>query len=65
MEERHQQACQLYVDERYEKARVRHVLRDAVSSRLQTYFITLTAGSPENADALLRRVELQARALNE
>jgi hypothetical protein len=41
MDERHQQARQLYMGHRHEKAHDRQMLRDAVSCRLQAYFITL------------------------
>jgi hypothetical protein len=60
MDERHQQARQLYMGRRHEKAHDRQMLRDAVSCRLQAYFITLRATFPEDANALLQRVELQA-----
>jgi hypothetical protein len=59
MDERHQQARQLYMDRRHEKAHDRQILRDAVSCRLQTYFVTLRATFPSDANALLQRVELQ------
>jgi len=60
MDERHQQARQLYLDGRRERARDRQELRNGVSCRLQDYFITLRAAFPEDADAILQRVELQA-----
>jgi hypothetical protein len=61
MDERHQQARQLYIDRRHEKAHDRQILRDAVSCRMQSYFITLRATFPcADANALLQRVELQS-----
>jgi hypothetical protein len=59
MDERHKQARQLYMDGRRDKAHDRQMLREAVSYRLQTYFITLRAAFPADTNALLQRVELQ------
>jgi hypothetical protein len=60
MDERHPQDRQLYMDRRHEKARGRQILRDTVSRRMQTFFITLRAAFPEDSDALLQRIEAQA-----
>jgi hypothetical protein len=60
MDDRHQQERPLYMDRRHERVRGRQILRDAVSRRLQTFFITLRAAFPEDADALLQRIEAQA-----
>jgi hypothetical protein len=59
MDERHQKARQLDMGRRHEKAHDRQMLREAVSCRLQTYFITLRAAFPADTNALLQRVELQ------
>jgi hypothetical protein len=56
MDERHKQARLLYSDGRHEKAHDRQMLREAVSCRLQTYFITLRAAFPADINALLQRV---------
>lgn len=56
MDEQHQQARRLYADRRH---RDRQMLRDSVSRRLQTYFITLRETFPSDANVLLQRVELQ------
>jgi hypothetical protein len=60
MDERHQTAHQLYLEGRRDKARDRRRLLDAVSCRLQAFFITLRARFPEDADVILKRVEAQA-----
>jgi len=57
MDERHQQARQLHIDGRHEKMRGRQVLRDAVSCRLQAFFISLRASFPLDAAAILQRAE--------
>lgn len=62
MDERHQQARQLYMERRHEKAHDRQMLRDAISDRLQSYFITLRETFPSDANAQLQRVELQTTA---
>ena len=59
MEERNQEARQLYMDGRHTRARDRQMLREAVSHRLQAYFIGLREAFPEDANTLLQRAELQ------
>ena len=56
MDELHHQARQL--DERNEdRARGRQMLREAVSCRMQSYFVTLSEHCREDADALLQNAE--------
>ncbi len=62
MKDRHHQARQLYMDGRHEKTRERQRLVEAVSYRLQAYFVTLRRTFPQDADALLLRAEHLAPA---
>ncbi len=64
MDNRHQNQRHLYLDERHEKARCRQSVLDAISNRLQSFFITLRADFPSDADGLLRRAERQTLRLN-
>ena len=62
MEDNQHLARQSYMDGRREKLRERQRLVEAVSCRLQSYFVTLRSSFPQDADALLLRAELQEPA---
>jgi hypothetical protein len=54
---------QLYLGGRQDKARDRRRLLDAVSCRMQSFFITMRASFPEDAVAILERAERKALTL--
>jgi len=60
MEDRHQETRQLDIDGLLEKASGRQVVRNTVAHRLQSFFVSLRANFPGDAEAILVRAEQHA-----